>query len=55
MQAECKCVIKQSQDISKQVYDKWKGANPGFQVGSSIWLEATNLSTDKPSLKLASK
>jgi hypothetical protein len=55
MQAECKHVIERSQDISKQVYDRWKGMNLGFQVGSSVWLEAMNLSTDEPSLKLASK
>jgi hypothetical protein len=55
MQAECKCTIKRSQDVSKQAYDRWKGVNPGFQVGSSVWLEAMNLSTDEPSPKLASK
>jgi hypothetical protein len=55
MQAECKCAIKQSQDISKQAYDKWKGTNTGFQVGSSVWLEVTNLLMDGLSLKLASK
>jgi hypothetical protein len=54
-QTECKHAIECSQDVSKQAYDKWKGANPGFRVGSSVWLEATNLSTDKPSPKLASK
>jgi transposase InsO family protein len=54
-QAECKHAIERSQDISKQAYDKWKGNNPGFRVGSSVWLEVTNLSTDEPSPKLASK
>jgi subtilase family serine protease len=54
-QAECKRAIERSQDISKQAYNKWKGDNPGFRVGSLVWLEATNLSTDEPSLKLASK
>jgi hypothetical protein len=54
-QAECKHVIERSQDILKQAYNRWKGTNPGFRVGSSVWLEATNLSTDEPSLKLASK
>jgi hypothetical protein len=48
-------VIERSQDISKQAYDRWKGENPGFSMGSSIWLEATNLSTDKPSPKLVSR
>jgi hypothetical protein len=55
MQAECKCTIERLQDISKQVYDKWKGDNPGFRVGSLVWLEATNLLMDEPSPKLASK
>ena len=54
-QEECKCAIERSQEVSKRVYDKWKGENPGFVVGSSIWLEATNLSTDEPSPKLACK
>jgi hypothetical protein len=55
MQVECKRTIERSQDILKWAYDKWKGNNPGFCVGSSVWLEATNLSMDEPSLKLASK
>ena len=54
-QDECKHMIKQSQEVSKQAYDKWKGENPGFKVGDSVWLEVTNLSTDEPSLKLVSK
>ena len=54
-QDECKCVIKQSQEVSKWAYDKWKGENPGFEVGDSVWLKVTNLSTDEPSPKLASK
>jgi hypothetical protein len=55
MQAECKHTIERLQDISKRAYDKWKGDNPGFRVGLSVWLEATNLSMDEPSPKLASK
>ena len=54
-QEECKCAIEQSQEISKRAYDKWKGKNPGFEVGDSVWLKATNLATDEPSPKLASK
>ena len=54
-QAECRQVIKQSQEISKQVYNKWKGNNPGFKAGNAVWLEAMNLATDKPSPKLTSK
>ena len=37
------------------MYNKWKNENPGFKVGGSVWLEATNLSTDEPSPKLTSK
>jgi len=54
-QEECKRAIERSQEISKQAYDKWKRDNPGFQVGDSVWLEATNLVTNEPSPKLASK
>ena len=54
-QEECKCAIERSQEISKQAYDKWKNKNPGFEVGDSVWLKATNLSTDEPSPKQASK
>jgi hypothetical protein len=52
---ECRRAIEQSQEISKWAYDKWKHNKPGFKVGDSVWLEATNLATDKPSPKLASK
>jgi hypothetical protein len=55
IQVECKRVIERSQEISKRAYDRWKCDNPGFQVGDSVWLKATNLATDEPSLKLASK
>ena len=54
-QEECKRAIERSQEISKRAYDKWKNENPGFEVGDSVWLEATNLSTDEPSPKLTSK
>ena len=54
-QEECKCAIERSQEISKQAYNKWKNENPGFEVRDLVWLEATNLSTDEPSLKLVSK
>jgi hypothetical protein len=54
-QAECWRAIEWSQEISKQAYDKWRRDNPGFEVRDSVWLEATNLATDKPSPKLASK
>ena len=54
-QEECKCAIEQSQEILKQAYNKWKGKNPGFKVGDLVWLKATNLVTDEPSLKLVSK
>ena len=55
VQAECKQVIKWSQEISKTAYDRWKRENPGFEVGNCVWLEATNLVMDEPSPKLTSK
>jgi transposase InsO family protein len=55
VQAECKQAIERSQEILKQAYDRWKHNNPGFQVGDSVWLKATNLATNEPSPKLVSK
>ena len=55
VQAECKRVIEQSQEISKRAYDRWRRENPGFEVGDHVWLEATNLAMNKPLPKLASK
>jgi hypothetical protein len=55
MQAECRHAIERSQDVSKQAYERWKGENPSFHVGLSVWLEVMNLSTDEPPPKLASK
>ena len=54
-QTECKWAIKRSQEVTKRAYDRWKRGNPGFEVGDHVWLEATNLATDEPSPKLASK
>ena len=54
-QEECKHTIKWSQEVLKRVYNKWKGNNPGFEIGDLVWLEVTNLLMDEPSLKLASK
>ena len=54
-QTECKQVIKWSQEVSRRAYDRWKRGNPGFEVGDHVWLEATNLATDEPLLKLTSK
>jgi hypothetical protein len=55
VQAECKHVIERSQAILKRNYDQWRHDNPGFEIGDTVWLEATNLSTNEPSLKLASE
>ena len=55
VQAECKHAIEWSQEVSKRAYDQWKHDNPGFQSGNLVWLKATNLATNEPSLKLTSK
>ena len=55
VQTECKQAIEWSQEISKKAYNRWRRENPSFEVGDCIWLEATNLTMDEPSLKLVSK
>ena len=54
-QTECKQAIEWSQEVSKRAYDRWKTGDPRFEVGDHVWLKATNLATDEPSPKLASK
>jgi hypothetical protein len=45
-------MIEKSQEAQKKAYDRWKGNPPTFKPGDKVWLETTNLSTDRPSPKL---
>jgi hypothetical protein len=45
-------MIKKAQEAQKKAYDCWKNNPPVFKPGDKVWLETTNLSTDRPSPKL---
>jgi len=45
-------IIEKAQETQKKAYNKWKGNPPEFKPGDKVWLETTNLSTDRPSPKL---
>jgi len=45
-------MIEKAQEAQRKAYDKWKNNPPTFEKGDKVWLETTNLSTDRPSPKL---
>ena len=52
LQAHCKEWIEKAQWTQKQAYDSHKSEGDPIIEGSLVWLNAHNLSTDCPSLKL---
>jgi len=44
--------IKKAQEAQKRAYNKWRNNPPEIKVGDKVWLETTNLSTNRPSPKL---
>jgi len=47
-----KQMIKKAQEAQRRAYNRWKDNPPSFKPGEKVWLETTNLSTDRPSPKL---
>jgi hypothetical protein len=45
-------MIDKSQEAQKKAYDRWKNNPPTLKPGDKVWLETTNLSTNRPSPKL---
>ena len=45
-------MIEKAQEAQRKAYDRWKNDPPTFRKGDRVWLETTNLSTDRPSPKL---
>ena len=45
-------MIEKAQEAQKKAYNKWKANPPELKKGDKVWLETTNLSTDRPSPKL---
>jgi len=44
--------IEKAQEAQKLAYEKWRNSPPEIKAGDKVWLETTNLSTNRPSPKL---
>lgn len=53
VQEELKSAMLIAQERQKRAYNRHRDATPEFEVGDEVWLESTNICTDRPSAKLA--
>ena len=52
---ETKAALTMAQETMKRNYDRRKGPSREYKVGDKVWLEGTNISTDRPAKKLDDK
>ena len=52
---EAKSALLQAQETMKRHYDTHKNAAPEYKKGDQVWLEGTNIKTDRPMKKLDNK
>lgn len=52
IQKELQASLELAQEIQKRNYDAGVREQPTFQAGEKVWLEHTNITTDRPSAKL---
>ena len=52
---ETEAALKQSNETMKRAYDKKKGESWEYQPGDKVYLEGTNITTDRPIKKLDDK
>jgi hypothetical protein len=52
---ETEAALKQSAETMKRNYDKKKGDSREYAPGDKVWLEGTNITTDRPIKKLDDK
>lgn len=55
VQEELKSLMKIAQERQTRFYDRHHGDTPAFNVGDKVWLEATNIRTDRPASKFAAE
>lgn len=55
VQEELKATMKTAQERMTRFYDENHGATPKINIGDKVWLEATNINTDRPSRKLSAR
>ena len=52
---EMEAALKQSNETMKKAYDRKKGESWEYQPGDKVYLEGTNVTTDRPIKKLGDK
>jgi hypothetical protein len=52
---ETKATLMLAQETMKRNYDKKKGESHNYQIRDRVWLEGTNINTDRPIKKLDNK
>jgi hypothetical protein len=52
---ETKAALTLVQETMKRNYDKKKGKSHNYQIGDRVWLEGTNINTNRPIKKLDNK
>lgn len=55
VQEEIQAAMTIAQEHQKRFYDRHHQDSPEYEVGQQVWLEATNIKTDRPSKKLSAK
>ena len=55
MREEIGAALKKAAEDMKRHYNKGRKESTEYQVGDKVWLEATNLTTERPSKKLDNK
>jgi hypothetical protein len=51
IQDETEAALKQAQETMKQFYDRNRGESQEYKKGDKVWLEWTNITTDRPAKK----
>jgi hypothetical protein len=52
---EAKSALLKAQETMKHNYDRNKGPSREYKKGDKVWLEGTNITTDRPMKKLDDK
>ena len=55
IQSEIQSAMSLAQEQHERFYNEHREATPEFNIGDKVWLEATNIRTTRPSVKLSPK
>jgi transposase InsO family protein len=52
---EAEAALRKAAEDMKRAYDRHRNPSPNFKVGDRVWLEATHITSDRPTKKLDDK